>query len=161
MMPLTWVYAKENFWTFSLKFLSTWQYQDSRGGVFISGGIFGGLAVKMKNAWLLIVVALVGLHWKFEKIISFLIEIEDHCLCFLLEIHSLDSHGLRLVFLLFFHNHPMEPFSVNLIMAFYDVPLGILLTLLIIEWLGRKRTMALEFFVFALSIVLLFFCYSG
>ncbi|CAG0885264.1 unnamed protein product [Darwinula stevensoni] len=38
---------------------------------------------------------------------------------------------------------------------------GILLTLLIIEWLGRKRTMALEFFVFALSVVLLFFCYSG
>ncbi|KAF2348196.1 Major facilitator sugar transporter-like [Trinorchestia longiramus] len=38
---------------------------------------------------------------------------------------------------------------------------GILLTIFIIERLGRKKTMALEFLIFLASIVFLFFCTSG
>ncbi|XP_018021873.1 synaptic vesicle 2-related protein [Hyalella azteca] len=38
---------------------------------------------------------------------------------------------------------------------------GILLTIFIIERLGRKKTMALEFIIFTAAIVFLFFCASG
>lgn len=37
-------------------------------------------------------------------------------------------------------------------------PLGLIVTVFIIEWLGRKKTMCLEFGIFAVSTYLLFFC---
>ena len=42
-----------------------------------------------------------------------------------------------------------------------SISLGILLTIFVIEKLGRKKTMALEFLIFLCSILFLFICSSN